>query len=487
MDPDSKRDTLLVALAGLFAVGALTASLIYLRHRPAYEPGVGPGPGAEREEPGPASAAADEPRVTRTDTVEVHDVPPPGGAPFPARSEPAGGRTAERKGGSARVSASSELTSLATPGGPEATSAQAGFDSAAPRAVQHAPEDPRQKEQKRPPSRNSEGLLTDSKLSSKANDLVKQAKHMTIGVSGGDSVDFSSPRSIQQAIMKQTAIDNAVDSDLRKRLNQLGPDADIEQKRAAAKDVLAAHGQPTDERSISNAVGTAMQAPGATSPGSTPEGAMDQAVAPTVAPHPPDWNGPVPPPAGPEFKPSGPPPADAMKAYQMYKADFDAALQKYGVRPEHILAIGDQESGFGKNEGKTPPVQGITEHKRWADLKAIYVLAAQPGTMPAPLPNLRCSPTGACGPWQFQPATCLSVACKPYDWHQLISDSVPKLLTIDGYKAGNPASQHQAFCRYYGKCADAHADYANDIDRRAANIKAGLDRLGASSPVATTK
>ena len=154
------------------------------------------------------------------------------------------------------------------------------------------------------------------------------------------------------------------------------------------------------------------------------------------------------------------------------------------MRPEHILAIGEQESNFGVNMGRTAELQAVAN--RPADLKAVYVLAGK-GALPAPLPNLRGSKTGAQGPWQFQPATCQSVGCHPYDWSKLIGESVPRLLTLDGYKAGDRQSQHRAFCRYYGKCADRDADYANDIERKAANIKAGLDRLAPSSPVAAAK
>ncbi len=490
----SRRDSILVALLAIsFACLAWTAVKVFRRSsaKPAgavAAPAMGaaPSPARTTEPAAVASAPVSRPRrALPADTLSIRDVPEPGASESAAVGEPEPAATPPRAG---MGSASAGFEGAAGASSAEISSARAGVaasQAAAPAATTAPTTEPR-------PSPSSArvsapGGAADVRAPASSDELgaatptaglLTQARKLKVsGNKPEETPDFSNPADVRAAFLEQQAVDERVDHSVREALGRLGPAADIEDQRQAASDALAAAGQPRDEISITNALAKSQQPP-AGSPDAPPPpapGALDAAIngfaasfpAPSAASGSPGDAAPQLP-VGPEYVPPEKPPRGVGEAYKNYASAFATALKNFGVQPWDILAIAQQETGFGRNMGHVPLPQGLA--KRRADLAAAIQLDANK-QLPAPWQNLRGSETGAMGPFQFEPATQLRAGKgNPFDWNNQISYSVPHLLILNGYKPNDPVAQRKAFGRYYGD-GNPNGKYALSVAGHAAAIR----------------
>ncbi|HXS99629.1 MAG TPA: lytic murein transglycosylase [Elusimicrobiota bacterium] len=420
-----------------------------------------------------ASPAADsaapvsaQPRAPRP--LDVADVPPPGAA---RRTPRAAAAPAEYPASAVpSYSARSDGSGYASPSFPSGGRAPAATSSlglaalpAEERESAPAPTRAAQTASKpgsdagRPPARSAGGDAPDPALDPRAAlraaGFVSQARGLKNGAQSAD--DLTTPAGIRQAIDKEVTVEHAVDQDLRRSLSGMSPSADIEQQRGAAAAVLAAHGQPTDEKSITNALGAALQPP--------PPAGAPPSDAGSRSPSASDFQ-----PEEPPYIPTEVPPRGLGPIYHKYQDAFDKAFKQFGVPPWDILALGQQESGFGANMGKTPLPKGVA--RRPADMAAAEALNRE-NRLPAPWQRLQGSETGALGPFQFEPSTQRSAGKgNPFDWTDQISYSVPHLLILNGYKPNDPVAQRKAYGRYYGD-GNPNGKYALSVAAHSAAIK----------------
>lgn len=451
-----------------------------LSRPPEPEPPLEEAPAAKAAVPAsPAAAAAAaiaaRPEVPRP--LDVADVPAPGAARRPPRATAAAGYSAASavpfdsargagsgyappsfpSGGSAPSATSSlglaqlpaEERDPAPPtpspvGAPAAPSASKPGSSASNRPP--APPAP-------PPGGDAPDPALDPRASLRAAGFVSRARDLKNAGKGAD--DLTTPAGIREAIDKEVTVEHAVDQDLRKSLSGMSPSADIEEQRGAAAAVLAAHGQPTDEQSITNALGAALQPPAPAAPPPSDAGSRPPSAA--------DFQ-----PQEPAYVPTEKPPKGLGPIYRKYQDAFDKAFKQFGVPPWDILALGQQESGFGANMGKVPLPKGVA--RRPADMAAAEALNRE-NRLPAPWQRLTGSETGALGPFQFEPSTQRSAGKgNPFDWNDQISYSVPHLLILNGYKPNDPVAQRKAYGRYYGD-GNPNGKYALSVAAHSAAIK----------------
>lgn len=491
----SKRGAGPLALVAGLIVLAMAAGLLHRRAVPraggASEPGLA-APGARPPAPAQAQSparegAALEPRRTlRTDTLQLGSVPEPG-ASAPAEDEP------RRTFVQPRLAGAGGLASDAS-SAPRQDYAAAGSASAPPpprkderRAASSAPAG-----RERPPAVPGAGarsLSDDPRVQAAAGGLVAQAKGLKFSPRAPDGpVDLSKPANVRRAVLEQFAADARVDAGVRQALSRLEPSAGIEAQRRAVAGVLASQHQPADEISITNALARGL-APPAGFAGAAAEPsprAVDAAIndfAAAYAGTPAEEDVASAPESrasagprgeeldsepGPGYRPPGPAPRGAADAYKTHAAAFAAAQKNFGVPPWDILAIAQQETGFGRNMGRVPLPKGLA--RRQADLAAAIKLDAAK-RLPAPWNSLRGSSTGALGPFQFEPATQLWAGRgDPFDWNGQIAYSVPHLLILNGYKADDPVARRKAFGRYYGD-GNPNGKYALSVANHAAAIK----------------
>ena len=403
-----------------------------------------PAPGAARR---PPRAAAELAMYAAASAVPSYSARAAGSG-FASPSFPSGGSASAATSSLGLASLPSEDRAPATPpGAPGAASART---DAKPGTAPGRPP--------APPAGDAPDPALDPRAALRAAGFVSQARDLKNAGPGAD--DLSTPAGIRQAIDKEVAIEKAVDTDLRQSLSGMSPSADIEEQRAAAAKILAAHGQPTDEKSITNALGSALQPPAPASP--PPSDAASR--APSAS----DFQ-----PQEPPYIPTERPPKGLGPIYRHYQDAFDKAFKQFGVPPWDILALGQQESGFGVNMGKVPLPRGVA--RRPADMAAAEALERE-SRLPAPWQRLTGSETGALGPFQFEPSTQRSAGKgNPFDWNDQISYSVPHLLILNGYKPNDPAAQRKAYGRYYGD-GNPNGKYALSVAAHSAAIKPVIEQ-----------
>lgn len=498
-----RRDTLLVAVLVVSFAGLGWTAFRAFRRAPATRAGADVAMPLSKTAPSrpmprgperlvPATDAA--PRsALRTDTLPIGDVPEPGAEPPPAKAPsaaPARSYAARNavpsysdqptsSVSSARIDAarSERQTSPTTPAPPK-TVAPAKTREKTKGAAAPTTAAPKDEPTKRAPPAAAKNDALESGLGTAAGGLVSQARQLKVAGGRAEALpDFSNPANVRAAFLEQQAVDARVDRGVRLALGRLPPNADIEDQRQATADALAAAGQPHDEISITNALAQAQGSPDARP--ALPPGALDASInafasayqGPTTAEPGPnaveEEPGPKKP-GAPAFVPREKPPRGAREAYRNYASAFAEAAKRFGVQPWDILAVCQQETGFGRNMGRTPLPEGLA--RRRADMAAAIRLDAN-GQLPAPWQNLRGSSTGALGPFQFEPATQLWAGRgNPFDWGAQISYSVPHLLILNGYKPNDLAAQRKAYGRYYGD-GNPNGKYATSVAGHAAAIR----------------
>lgn len=511
MDPQSQNERALFSAALVLAGAALAVGL--LSRRPARlrlsraparpsavrsvsgEEATPPARTAVAGQPSASASATPAPRA-RADTLRIADVPAPGSPPQASAASPAASAwgasltttlpsvrlDADLAGQSVSLDYSPPMTTQRATAPAAATGSAASAGRATPgaalAATTNAAAAPAAPAGRQPPSGpiGSGAMSWDPAVESKVSTLVDQARKVKSSPRDGP-IDLSNPADVRQAVLDQFAADARVDAGVRQALGNLDPSADIETKRQAVADVLAAQGQPVDEISITNALARGVSPPSG-SP-EAPEQPSPQAIDDAVNNFAAAYGGAANAPSGassdegqgetgPAYAPAEPPPRGAAEAYKAHASAFAAALKNFGVAPWDILAIAQQETSFGRNMGHVPLPKGLSQRR--ADLAAAVKLDAA-ARLPAPWQNLRGSETGALGPFQFEPATQLSAGRgDPFDWNSQISYSVPNLLVLNGYKPDDPTAQRRAFGRYYGD-GNPNGKYALSVAAHAAAIK----------------
>jgi membrane-bound lytic murein transglycosylase B len=292
--------------------------------------------------------------------------------------------------------------------------------------------------------------------------------------------------------MTQLATDNELEAHVRERKNvyeETGVPATRDQLKADAQAYAQDRGIDPDTVDIGETVERAFN-PG---PASDPEavGEYTQNVFKNYVPPPPEEkaeirrmleNPPEKPFAAPA-KPDGPPPKDALTAYERHCDTFKWVEENLGVAPHHVLGILKTETNLGSYTGnhnvldvlhETAALGGKKKKSADRNIAALMRLGQQKRLGRRGSEDITGSYAGAFGIAQFMPASWEAYSRDrkgkgddPFNYEDAIV-SAANYLKIHGYDQNVKKSFH----------AYNHSDaYVEKVNNTAERIKPGLDGL----------
>ncbi len=334
------------------------------------------------------------------------------------------------------------------------------------------------------------GARGDEKLTGSAANLVNAARDLK---ARDDIAAMRAESGVKAGIMRQLALDNKVDTGIRKAISDLqssGRPVTPEAVARAAAGVLKENGLTPDDVDMQTAIARASGPP----PPPVPPAAYDAAVQAIVSAPPLDPAIQVeiqqladnpPPPRSPVAR--GAPPRGALDAFKQNQGVFDKAQRDFGVKPEHILGILGVETTWGRNTGKFPlpgtlkaiakktgpdgrPTKAALQAGR--DLAALVRLSASDNLGGLEPGQIRGSYAGAMGIPQFLPTS--------WEAYSRAPDGGKR----DPFNFGTAAYSVGNYLRAHGYAGDVprsiwgynhSSEYVDKVLGLSADVKAGLN------------